>query len=372
MTRANGDQGLLDGPRGRMLCLELAKIRDPGVGEAAADLAYNADLAAGHATVMFGWNEQGEAFQTSDPIRQPRFSREQLVARVAQAAADAVASGIRAKDLLEALQRSVDHAAYWQPPRGEEILAVDPDMRVALTPIAEAVAGHPDTAWWRRARTAEQWAIEWDPNGDGAPFDPIGQPPADWTAETRAEEAEAHRTRPADPTALWGGSWWSLPWRTPASTGEMPDGTPVRLLLVEDAFGWERAVAIPVRGAGETLEIRDAADWVDLCRRFPLEVTASRRHEWYRVSGHTGIWVIPDWGRVAGQWDAVHLSIWAYLTLAGRALPVDAERATMVAGFGPDVTGWLTGAVREVAGPRVPWRPVPPTADRSQSWVRSE
>src|SRR5665647_3246998 len=43
-----------------------------------------------------------------------------------------------------------------------------------------------------------------------------------------------------------------------------------------------------------------AAAWATLCAEFPREVTASRRHDWYRTTGRSGPWVIPDWSQ-AGQ-----------------------------------------------------------------------
>jgi hypothetical protein len=89
------------------------------------------------------------------------------------------------------------------------------------------------------------------------------------------------------------------------------------LNLVEDSFGGEVATAIPVRGVGRTLEIRRPEDWTSLCRRFPLEVTASRRHVWFSTTGRDGRWLIPDWERVADEWDAVHLTVHGYLSGAG-------------------------------------------------------
>ena len=55
---------------------------------------------------------------------------------------------------------------------------------------------------------------------------------------------------------------------------------------------------------GRVLEIRCAEDWLRLCRAHPLEVSASRRHDWYRTTGMVGPWVIPDWSTVAQEADA--------------------------------------------------------------------
>lgn len=355
---------LSDGPRGRRLLLELARAADPEIGRAMWDLSYNAAVGAGAAIVRFGIDEDGVAF--SDDSGQP--------VEISHSFSD-VAALIRAlrrldpaaDQLTEALRRSVDVAAYWQPPDGDDLVAAHPEVRDALAAVGTAVAEVPDAAWWHRERTAAQWASEFDPSEDGAPFDAAPDAAQRWSRIAREEEERAVWERPADPAAMFGGSWWSHPWGAPHTTGELPGGCPAGIPDVEDGFGWTRAVAIPVRGAGRTYEIRTADDWVELCGRYPLEVTASRRHEWYRTTDRAGRWLLPDWGRVAQDWDAVHLSTWAYLTAAGRALPVGEEYASVIAGWGPDETYWLTGLVRETPDPRVHWRDV----DSDGSWRRA-
>ncbi|WP_409484898.1 hypothetical protein [Arsenicicoccus dermatophilus] len=49
----------------------------------------------------------------------------------------------------------------------------------------------------------------------------------------------------------------------------------------------------------------------------------------------------------------MHLTIWAYLTTAGRVLHLDEDTATMMAGWDPDETWWLTDV--EVAAEPVRW-----------------
>lgn len=91
-------------------------------------------------------------------------------------------------------------------------------------------------------------------------------------------------------------------------------------------------------------EIGRAADWAHLCTRFPLDVTAHKRHDWYRITGHTGRWLVPDWLRVAEHYDAVHLQVGAYLVAAGAAIPVadHSGAASVIAGWNPDETFWFT------------------------------
>ena len=87
-------------------------------------------------------------------------------------------------------------------------------------------------------------------------------------------------------------------------------------------------------------------------------MTASRRHDWWRLTGRDGTWLIPDWAAVATRFDAVHLTVDGYLSTAGRAIPVEhpsGPAATVLAGFAPDETWWLTD-VRPGLGQPVDWR----------------
>jgi hypothetical protein len=74
------------------------------------------------------------------------------------------------------------------------------------------------------------------------------------------------------------------------------------------------------------------------------------------VTGRAATWLIPDYPKVAADYDAIHLSVGGYLTTAGRAVVVEPDSAaTVLAGWGPDETYWLAD-VLEVAGPAVTWR----------------
>lgn len=246
----------------------------------------------------------------------------------------------------------MDTARYWQAPDGEDVLAALPPVRAALLPVAEQVLTAPGVQWWDEDRGAEQWAIDWRSADDPAPLPTnLRQALRNWRQNERAEEVQAARDRPSDPHAPWSGWWWSLPRGLLRTVGHVP----AALSLVEDSLGWVEATAIPVRGAGRTLEVRTPDDWTALCRRFPLEVTASRRHDWFNTTGRHGRWLIPDWEQVAAEWDAVHLTVFGYLRGAGRALQVDTHTATVIAGWDPGSTLWLKDAAREWEGPRQAW-----------------
>ena len=122
-------------------------------------------------------------------------------------------------------------------------------------------------------------------------------------------------------------------------------------------MGWRtaRSWPVPVPASARVLELTGPAVWADLAAAHPLEVTASRRHDWWRATGWDGDWLVPDWAAIAEEHDAVHLTVDGYLSTAGRALAVRGTRArTVLAGWHPDATWWLTD-VRDVGEP-TDWR----------------
>lgn len=329
---------LLDGPRGRRLCLELAEILSEEVALLVWELAARLDPHRGT------WQMAPLVEAEPDPATAPQEPRE--VQEVQGASIPALISalgraslgGLSPTSAQEAFGAAVDAAWYWQEPAGEDRLAADRDVQAALRPLAHELTVHPELSWWSQDALEQQSLIAWeDPDASHG-----GQGPSlqEWARSTRAEELRAQRDRPADPQANSSGTWWSTPVISRRSTvGRIPE----TLDLVEDGFGWEAADVAPVARPERVLELRSAEDWVRLCRTHPLEVSASRRHDWYRATGVDGRWVIPDWSAVAQEADAVHLPAVTYLELAGRALPLGDGRSTMIAGWDPDATFWLRG-----------------------------
>ncbi len=327
-TRASD---LLAGPRGRRLCLAVAA--GPG----------------------WSWPPRGDA----DPVSALR----RAVARVTGAA---LASGV----LWDALVESADSGRYWQAPEDTDNWLADPAVVAQLRPVAEAVAADPGAAWWwEDVDLATQTAVGWPGPGGVLPTRaPVGDPDLarHWSAATRTEEARAATDRPADPAAGWSGCWWSAPClsdlprtartrpgsvRVGAALG-LPVQAPVGLHLVEDEAGWTAARTWPVivRAGARVLEVHGPADWTALVARHPLPVTAARRHDWFRCTGRAGEWLVPDWGSVADEVDAVHVSVAAWLVTAGQALDVPGTpAATVLAGWDPDATWWLTDVVGSAA-----------------------
>lgn len=172
------------------------------------------------------------------------------------------------------------------------------------------------------------------------------------------------------------GEWWSIPpdglW---TSTSCWPNGTPIGIDLVEDDVGLERvrACRVGIPAEARIREIHRPEDWADLCRRYPLDVTAQRRQVWFEATGRRGRWVIPDWSQVAEEFDGVHVSLAGYVRNAGAVVTVgngslvddssslptegntDDETASVMGGWNPDTTYWLNDVVTGVAEV-VDWR----------------
>lgn len=356
--------GLLVGPRGRRMCLELARRADDRVAHAVFHVAH--DLDPGASTSRLGL---GPGTGQRPTLR---------VADVADAVARAVIPPLDEVTLIEALDAAVAAATYWQQPDGEDVLAAAAPVRTALRRIADAVAVAPGARWWATPMDATaQVRVRWVEPGLPAPSDaPPGSVPgspgvadtdapvdaratlAAWLADAVAEEETAARERPTDPAAMCSALWWSTPPTTmPRTSRHLARVGPVGLLLVEDALGWDRATVTPATVAPGTrvLEIDGPDAWARLCRRHPLSVTASRRHDWFRATGLGDVgWVQPDWAAVARDVDVVHVTVAGYLITAGRALPVDRGVATVLAGWDPDAAYWLTGAPRPT-GPGRQW-----------------
>ncbi len=334
---------LLQGPRGRRLCLELAMEMDQDIRIAVFHLEYNLDPGAGRSRKLLTMNPSGEV-----PPPPPEPTVDELAALIRSLDFRSITDEL----VQHALQRAVDTARYWQEPDGEDVLAATEEITECLAHVAERLIDSPATQWWDQKAQPGQWAIDWHSAIDPTPLPRNPQHTlAEWGRKERAQEIRAAKERPQDPQANFSGEWWSIPHGLIQSVARIPEG----LSLVEDSLGWEEATVIPVAGTGRILEITTEEDWTNLCRAFPLEVTASRRHDWFRTTGRHGRWVIPDWEQAAHEWDAVHLTVAGYLSLAGRALVVGEDTSTVIAGWDPGSTIWLTDVARETESPRQFW-----------------
>lgn len=300
-----------------------------------------------------------------------------------------------------AIGNIVDEAKYWEPRSSGDIIVDDTAVTEALMPAARTIIGTGLLKSWSEPLDPKaQWALAWD-NSDLMDWPPavFGLPleadsdfaaitlddlsgtvdsPASlmphglesWLADSLTEETEYRADFAKNPWNATSGRWWSTPpfglW---SSTGIWCDGTPVGLELVEDSFGFERARAcrVQIREDARIAEINRPEDWAGLCRRYPLDVTAQHRSDWFETTGRKGRWVIPDWSQVAEEFDGVHVSLAGYLRIAGAVVDVgegdlvddspslptlgntDERTASLMAGWDPDTTYWLNDVITGVA-----------------------
>lgn len=346
MTHRPTAHELLDGPRGRRLCLAVAVALSPGL-DRAVNLASHVDGPVEDVLAGLRGIEPAEVAGREDPA-----------------------------SLVWPMSEAVASARYWQEPDERDALVADrPELVEALRPIAEAVLAAPATSWWS---TGVDLASLQDIEFLGRygtrhqPLTDVTDRLVTWQDEEQQRDVRAGRERPEDPTAPWGGEWWSVPVGAglPVTTRPVLTLGAVGLLWAEDGdCDYEEADLrrLVPRGDPAVFEVDCPAAWVALAERFPLDRTASRRHEWYRVSGRDPAWFLPDWIAVAEAYDAVHLTVAGYLTTATKAwdvvVPGSDDAATLLGGWNPDETLWLTD-VLEVAGEVERWQDVDDRPDR--------
>ncbi|MET4540879.1 hypothetical protein ABIE37_002667 [Arthrobacter bambusae] len=152
---------LLQGPRGRRLCLELAMELDQDIRIAVFHLGYDLDPGAGRSRRMLTMDPVGEA---PPPLPEPTI--DELAGLITSLDFRNISDEL----VQHALQRAVDTARYWQEPDGEDVLAATEEITEALAQVAKSLAGSPATQWWDQKALPGQWAIDWRAEADPAPL----------------------------------------------------------------------------------------------------------------------------------------------------------------------------------------------------------
>lgn len=348
---------LLAGPRGRRLCWTALWLGLDAVARQSA-----------------AWAPAWEAVTSGDLAgRLDQFAAGVALADPAALAGDEAA-------VFEALGWTVDVAQYWGEPDAEDrALAAAEGVREALRPVAAAVLAAPVSRWWgtpvdlERQRYAQ--FLGGNPLDEPALSGAAGRVAA-WRADTVRKEESLKGTR-QEPLGAWSREWWSDPALSglPVTTRALPGLGAARLALVEDGLGWKSARCWPLRprAGARIYEVDGPGAWASLVARYPLDVTRSRRQDWWRATGATGRWLIPDYQAVAEDYDAVHVTVFGYLTTAGVPVPVplpvpaplpvpvpapvpgpagsDDGARTVLAGWEPDATWWLTDCLAPAGAP---------------------
>lgn len=308
---------LLAGPRGRRLLLELACMRNSRLEE-----------------LMFT-----NLINPLDP-----GGRSRVVVEIARATAELEIAPPTELELLMALQETVGRALYWQEPDSEDQMLALQQMSAALRPLAAVVAQH-SPQWWTATMGAGQQRLQplAGPTMEYQEAWQAGAGVRQWYSQAVEEENRSQAHIP-DPSMNYTGMWWSTPihYSVPATTRVLGDFGPVALWAQEDKAKTDNAFSYPISliGPCRVLEINSAQDYARLVEQYPLRMTRSRFHDWYRVSGSVDEWYIPHWGLIAKDYEAVHLTTAAYLEGATKRIPISGG-STMMAGWSPDVTFWV-------------------------------
>lgn len=341
-----GAPWLLDGPRGRRLCHALL---ERSLGPAWWAARSEEDF-ADHGRLVEELPSPLESMLTTLAGDEPPEAR-----------------------LLTAFAHAVGQARYWQEPDGIDRALAHDNVRDALAPLAHAVAARAPAWWSSPVALGDLVAVTWIDE----PAVPLSLAGAArkldaWRESTLEAEREAV-SRPADVRESISARWWSSPCLSElaTTTRALPGLGALRLDLVEDDMGRQIADCQRVRVDREprVYEIAGPADWVSLVERYPLDVTRTRRYDWWRAAEVEGSWLIPDYARISEDFDAVHLTARGYLTTAGRALPAG-DAWTLMAGWDPDQTYWLTDCLVPDGSPQR-WVRVDRWADDVR-WRRSE
>jgi len=221
------------------------------------------------------------------------------------------------------------------------------EVQDELRPVAEALLAAPATRrWWTPINRIDQRFVAWNHQPWPARSD-LARHVREEMTRTRAIRNNGSTKRASAPAES---IWWSPPdfaqltWTT-GPFGEVPSivlgGFVDTLLPLEEAEAtiW----SISFTDDANVLEIDKPDAWRALVERFPRDVTNTHYGAWHRWTGLHGPWYLPDWELVMDEYDGVHVTVGAFVSSCGRALPVDSGY-TMLAGWVPDATLWLRDA----------------------------
>ncbi|MFC4241806.1 hypothetical protein ACFOYW_00350 [Gryllotalpicola reticulitermitis] len=268
--------------------------------------------------------------------------------------------------LFPALGAAVDSAMPWQPPFVTDAILDLPAVQDALTSIAAAALASEAAAWWTTGcDLSSQWAAR--PIRDGKPAllssgTASNEILASWSDYFAAEENRFSQRRMRNVS----GTWWSTPhahggvqgqWaKLPSTTRRLGGLGAVALALQEDSWGDTEALLNPVLPAPgvRVYEVHGPEDLSRLVQKYPAPARWSRQYVWRQSTGMELDWAVPDYAAAAEDFDAIHLSVIGYLSTAGSAVPFPHGGGTVLAGWAPDETYWLTDHI-EIHGPAEHW-----------------
>lgn len=233
----------------------------------------------------------------------------------------------------------------------------DPAVKADLLGVGHALTVAPGAAWLSEdVDLSRQAIVDW--SNTATPPVLVTSQALDKIAAQYSSSRKAAARRRIDRSARVGGEWWSAPAAAglPTSTRRLKAFSPVELICRDDSFDETEASVwnVTVDAGARVAEIHDPADWSRLVAAYPADVTSSRQAEWSSDYGWPGRWLLPDWPRLARDWDGVHVSAMGYLRSQGRISRVE-DGATVLAGWDPDATYWLRDVVQLTGEPPEFW-----------------
>jgi len=337
--------GLLDGPRGRLLCFSILQKMLARQTEGTRLLQSEQDL---YVDLKAELNNMRHA----DLLK--------MVTNLTQS------------ELLLMIAATVSQAVYWQPPESIEKVLQRSEIILGMQPLAVLLDNKIEViSTLLNGPNSKQYLTRHSLKGvvdDGATIELAEIRKSDSWSEWLANELLAEL---AYSTSLGrrnrSGTWWSTPIGSGvmSSTGSV-ESVPIGLYMVEDDFDWNSAEtwSLSIEPDCRIFDVNCPIDWQELFSSSAIDVTNSRSDTWNEVVGTKEKWLIPNWKELAEHYDGIHLSLSGYLTLSGRTLSVG-DHKTLLAGWNPDETLWLNNKVH-VEGLKTHWMKI---GDRDLQWA---
>lgn len=201
------------------------------------------------------------------------------------------------------------------------------DNQDALMPLARHLSERPGLAWWTESVSVHQQFAYLRKGVPGA--------------HTTAKALEL-----ANIADLDGSTWWVAPAGALVSSRGPVFGFPCVIAAAPDDH-WmkdpcDSLWALKVSTEARIFEIQTKDDWSRLVGTYPREGKDFLTFDWGLPPNPETRLLLPDWRRVAQDWDGVHLSFAGYLAATYEPIPINEEHYTVLAGWHPDATSWLT------------------------------
>lgn len=145
---------------------------------------------------------------------------------------------------------------------------------------------------------------------------------------------------------LQGSAWWVSPTRAlvTARRSSPNTGLVAGRLLDDycDPFNYRMLPQIEVNGHSKVYEVHTMSDWAALVSAHPSPGLELRTYDW----GGEGTLLLPDWSSISQEWQGVHVSVAGYLNSAYQPLQLAHQEFTVLSGWHPDGTVWLSDPTR--------------------------